>query len=79
MGFGVCKFLVKHKIPLVSRYWCNIMMQSVLGLPFAPRFNVYDIRKKCDVPPLCYDFSEVDKYLNRPDVQKELGVPGREW
>lgn len=55
------------------------MTQAVLGLPFAPRFNVYDIRKKCEFPPLCYDFSELDKFLNRDDVREELDVPGREW
>ncbi len=45
----------------------------------SPRFNIYDIRRKCDVPPLCYDFSDVDQFLNRADVQKELGVEGRHW
>lgn len=29
-----------------------------------PGINVYDIRKEC-VGPLCYDFSDADKYLNR--------------
>ena len=54
-------------------------MESVLGFPMAPRFNVYDIRKKCEDPPLCYDFSELDEFLNRKDVQEELNVPGRNW
>ena len=58
---------------------CNPLMQSFLGDPFDPKFNVYDIRKKCDVPPLCYDFSALDKYLNRADVRKELGVEDRRW
>lgn len=29
-----------------------------------PGINVYDIRKQC-IGPLCYDFSDADKYLNR--------------
>jgi len=40
----------------------------VAGVPMAPRFNLYDIRKKCDYPPLCYDFSELDEFMNRKDV-----------
>lgn len=41
--------------------------------------NPYDMRVKCAVPPLCYDFSNVGTYLSRPEVQKALGVTGRRW
>lgn len=78
-GFELCKLLVKYQIPVLNQYVCNILTQSVLGLPTAPRFNIYDIRRKCDFPPLCYDFSQLDVFLNREDVQEELGVPGRKW
>ena len=50
------------------------MVTTILGNPISPRFNVYDIRKKCDFPPLCYDFSNVDKFLGREDVITALGV-----
>lgn len=50
-----------------------------LGNPINPRFNVYDIRQPCDKPPLCYDFSASDNFLNRADVQAVLGVSGRKW
>lgn len=36
--------------------------------------NVYDVRLPCGSEPLCYDFSNVDAYLNQADVQKDLGV-----
>jgi cathepsin A (carboxypeptidase C) len=36
--------------------------------------NPYDIRKTCDVPPLCYDFSHVEKWLNKPSTKQALGV-----
>ena len=36
--------------------------------------NPYDMRVKCAVPPLCYDFSNVGKFLARPEVLKALGV-----
>lgn len=41
--------------------------------------NVYDVREKCQVPPLCYDFSDVSSYLALPDVQRALNVSGRSW
>jgi len=45
----------------------------------ATGLNPYDMREKCAVPPLCYDFSNVATYLKKPDVMKELGVTGRKW
>jgi len=44
-----------------------------------PAFNVYDIRRKCDSPPLCYNFGNLDKLMARADVRKELGVGDRSW
>merc|ERR1712070_456126 len=42
--------------------------------------NVYDIRKECDPnQQLCYDFTNIDTYLNREDVQKALGVQKETW
>ena len=79
VGFSFCRILVENEIPVVDMVFCNFLMQSVLGNPLEPRFNVYDIRKKCENPPLCYDFSAIDTYLNRDDVKKELGVEGRSW
>ena len=40
--------------------------------------NPYDMREKCENGPLCYDFSAVDKYLNSPSVQEQLGVH-KQW
>lgn len=79
VGVKFCQVLIKLNIPIVNMYVCNIITQSVVGLPFAPRFNVYDIRRKCDVPPLCYDFEDLDKLMTRKDVMEELGVQGRNW
>ena len=36
--------------------------------------NPYDMRIKCEVRPLCYDFTQVTTFLNNKEVQKELGV-----
>jgi cathepsin A (carboxypeptidase C) len=54
-------------------------MGLIVGSNSNPNFNVYDIRIKCDVPPLCYDMSNSDKLLNDPTVQAKLGVSGRKW
>eukprot|EP00548_Thalassiothrix_antarctica_P004937 CAMPEP_0194130158 /NCGR_PEP_ID=MMETSP0152-20130528/1268_1 /TAXON_ID=1049557 /ORGANISM="Thalassiothrix antarctica, Strain L6-D1" /LENGTH=525 /DNA_ID=CAMNT_0038824585 /DNA_START=46 /DNA_END=1623 /DNA_ORIENTATION=+ len=36
--------------------------------------NPYDIRKKCEKPPLCYDFSYVTKFMHSEETKKALGV-----
>ena len=36
--------------------------------------NPYDIRKQCEVPPLCYDFSFVQAWLNRKETKLALHV-----
>jgi len=41
--------------------------------------NPYDMREKCAKPPLCYDFSNVATYLDRPEVRAALGVGNRKW
>merc|ERR1711918_305165 len=41
--------------------------------------NPYDMREKCAKPPLCYDFSNVGTYLDRPEVRAALGVGKRTW
>lgn len=43
--------------------------------------NQYDIRKKCEKPPLCYDFADVGKFLNQKSVRTALGVTDkdRKW
>jgi len=38
-------------------------------------YNQYDLRIKCKVPPLCYDFSDVSRFLNKAETRKQLGVP----
>jgi len=50
---------------------CNIALTS----PYqATGLNPYDIRKKCEVRPLCYDFSHVKKWLNSESTKKALNV-----
>jgi len=76
-GFKACQALIKSGHNDVSLEFCQILVSEILGNPM--KFNVYDIREACKVPPLCYDFSPADNLLKNPDVQKVLGVPGRKW
>jgi len=54
-------------------------VELVIGNPFNPKFNLYDIRGECGAPPMCYDMTNADKYLNMPEIQEILGVSGRQW
>ncbi|CAH0368737.1 unnamed protein product [Pelagomonas calceolata] len=54
------------------------LCEMSLEIPYTlTGMNPYDMRAKCAVPPLCYDFSNVKKYLQRDDVRAALGVKGR--
>ena len=54
--------------------FCQEAIVSTI-LEAAGDINVYDIRKKCGANPLCYDFSNLSKYLAQPEVLKILGIP----
>ena len=75
----ICQGLIKTGVWPLALYECQFSSTIILGNPVAPSFNVYDIRKKCDNPPLCYDFSLMDKFIAREDVRQELKVGNRKW
>jgi len=79
-SFVACQGLIKTHLWPVALEECQIGVEAILGNPLNPKFNVYDIREKCDKPPLCYDFSPADNLLLESSIQKVLGVPeGRNW
>jgi len=51
--------------------FCNM---DLLGPYQRTGLNPYDITKKCEVPPQCYDWSLIKKWLNREETMKALGV-----
>jgi hypothetical protein len=69
--------------PAPCRRPCAPHAASVHACPaLLPRYtltgmNPYDMRVKCAVPPLCYDFSNVGVYLDRPEVKAALGVDAK--
>ena len=54
----------------------NCNMNLVEPVEFSG-INLYDLRIKCAKPPLCYDFSNVAKYVNSPAVQAAIGVTNK--
>ncbi|OMO82857.1 Peptidase S10, serine carboxypeptidase [Corchorus capsularis] len=50
---------------------CNNVFNSIMGV--AGDINYYDIRKQCE-GNLCYDFSDVETFLNQKSVRDALGV-----
>ncbi|XP_010543556.1 PREDICTED: serine carboxypeptidase-like 49 [Tarenaya hassleriana] len=56
---------------LVSYVVCNSIFSGVMA--HASGINYYDIRKKCE-GSLCYDFSNMEKFLNLEPVRESLGV-----
>ncbi|KAF8397747.1 hypothetical protein HHK36_016669 [Tetracentron sinense] len=56
---------------MASYVVCNTIFNKIMGL--AGDTNYYDIRKKCE-GSLCYDFSNMEKFLNQKSVRDALGV-----
>ncbi|GAX23091.1 cathepsin A [Fistulifera solaris] len=63
---------------IVNTFACQtafLVCNTALTSPYQMTgLNPYDIRKKCDVRPLCYDFSHVSNFLNREETKKALHV-----
>jgi cathepsin A (carboxypeptidase C) len=53
---------------------CN---QAQLGPYEQSGLNPYDVREKCKVKPLCYDFSAPSDWLNLPATRKALNVTSK--
>nr|GMD24098.1 serine carboxypeptidase-like [Ipomoea batatas] len=56
---------------------CQVIFNQILGI--ADNINYYDIRRKCDGGSLCYNFSNVETFLNTQSVKDALGVGGIDW
>ncbi|KAK4754559.1 hypothetical protein SAY87_002663 [Trapa incisa] len=56
---------------MASYFVCNTIFSNIMTL--AGDINYYDIRKKCE-GNLCYDFSNMESFLNQKSVREALGV-----
>ncbi|XP_048325267.2 serine carboxypeptidase-like [Ziziphus jujuba] len=57
---------------LNSYYLCTRIFEKIMDLARG-NLNYYDIRKKCE-GDLCYDFSNMERFLNEKSVRDALGV-----
>ena len=56
-------------------YIASLAYSMIDILPFVRTgFNVYDMRIKCEVPPLCYNTSALNRFINSEVVHKYLGI-----
>eukprot|EP01102_Stenamoeba_stenopodia_P011268 TRINITY_DN3445_c0_g3_i1.p1 TRINITY_DN3445_c0_g3~~TRINITY_DN3445_c0_g3_i1.p1 ORF type:complete len:474 (-),score=122.85 TRINITY_DN3445_c0_g3_i1:187-1539(-) len=55
---------------------CN---DALIGPVQATGVNLYDVRIPCAVPPLCYDFSYVDKFVTAKSTRDAIGVGTHVW
>jgi carboxypeptidase C (cathepsin A) len=62
---------------------CSLAMEAVLADAEAQNgrtINVYDVTQRCNVEPLCYDFSLATTFMTSPVVMKALGAnPKVQW
>ncbi|KAL5139396.1 Serine carboxypeptidase-like 49 [Glycine soja] len=64
---------VGNTIASSSLIYMNIGIFKILTSNYILMLQYYDIRKKCE-GSLCYDFSNLEKYLNQKSVRDALGV-----
>lgn len=75
LGIKLCGYA--GAIPCIASYAvCNSIFTSILLL--AGNVNYYDIRKQCE-GSLCYDFSNMDKFLNEKSVRDAIGVGNKKF
>ena len=79
-GVYPCKALV-HECNAGNSMSSEACMGAMIACNYAETvpyqmsgYNPYDMRIKCEKLPLCYDFSNVETYLNRYFEQKIVTV-----
>lgn len=72
-GYAACDKLIDQGYWPLAMVQCQAVTAGILG-----KKNPYDIRLDCEVPPLCYNQTYLDTFLNREDVQSALGVH-KQW
>jgi len=81
--YPACKALIETGVWFAALEECSLGMEAVLADAEAQNFrtiNVYDVTIRCQVEPLCYNFSLADSLLALPTVLSALGVsPKADW
>merc|ERR1712157_305780 len=64
----------KYYPELAYTYAKKKLGKPIISYPLSG-MNPYDIRLKCEKQPLCYDFSNIESFMNNQTVKEALGVP----
>ena len=76
-----CEALIDRNDVVIAAIVCNNYRNAVLATAehnLGRTICNYDVRIPCAVPPLCYNFSNINTFMNTPEVQTSLGV-NRPW
>jgi len=69
------------KTKLMGNFFCQeafVFCNEALTTPYMlTGLNPYDIREQCEVKPLCYDFSNVETFLNLDSTRAALHVTSK--
>lgn len=68
-GLEACVQLIDQGLWALAIIQCNAIVSGLLG-----KKNPYDVRLDCETPPLCYNTTSLNEFMNRDDVQIALGV-----
>jgi cathepsin A (carboxypeptidase C) len=60
----------------IAQEACNLALIVPVELT---GINLYDIREQCTNPPLCGDFSAMDKFLNLQSTREALNTVGKRF
>eukprot|EP01060_Flectonema_neradi_P004219 TRINITY_DN12754_c0_g1_i1.p1 TRINITY_DN12754_c0_g1~~TRINITY_DN12754_c0_g1_i1.p1 ORF type:complete len:427 (+),score=43.95 TRINITY_DN12754_c0_g1_i1:517-1797(+) len=78
-----CTQLIKDCTESNDKLLCNhatVFCNNKLWGPYLDSgLNPYDMRLKCEVKPLCYNFSRIETFLTNTNVIKTLGTEGHPW
>lgn len=76
VGYQIAKKALEQCVQLINKgMWplaivqCNTVVHGLLG-----KKNPYDVRLNCDTPPMCYNSTSLDNFMNQAVVQRALGV-----
>lgn len=79
IGLQLCEFFIAHEFAW-SFDLCNSWEDKlIVDKNGNPKFSPFNITQSCVNPPLCFDYTDLEIFLNREDVQKELNIAGRKW
>lgn len=78
-AYPTCANLIKSCYRYETPFTCvpsTVYCENQMFGPYQRTgLNPYDVREKCGNNDLCYDIlTDIEAYLNRPEIQKKIGV-----